>query len=77
MISTAVLRSMWRRTTLYINKPIFDRSGRSLKDFLLSTFMFGLKICACFLLLVTLLLLTDEGGMTGYGNCGSPKCIEQ
>ena len=60
-----------------LNFPVLNVNGRSGRDLLIISLYIILAMFTCFILIVTVLLITDEGGMTGYGNCGSPQCIEQ
>ena len=60
-----------------LNFPVLNVNGRLFKDLLIISLYVILALFACFILIVTLLLITDEGGMTGYGNCGSPNYTNQ
>ena len=75
MSNSAVVRSLRRRFNFYFNTPIFNKYGRSLKDFLGVTSM---TLGALLLMLFVLAsFIDDSDGMTGIGNCGTADCIDQ
>ena len=75
MSNSAVVRSLRRRFNFYYNSPVFNKYGRSLKDFLAVT---GMVIATSILLVFLLVWFIDEhGDMTGIGNCGTADCIDQ
>ena len=75
MINSAVVRSLRRRFNFYFNTPIFNKYGKSLRDFLGVTSM---ALGALLLMLfVFVLLIDDSDGMTGIGSCGTAECIDQ
>ena len=76
MSNSAVVRALRRRINFYLNSPVFNKYGRSLKDFLIVS---GLTISTLVLLTLILLWVTlgPDSDMTGIGNCGTPKCIDQ
>ena len=76
MSNSAVVRAVRRRISFYLNSPVFNKYGRSLRDFLVITSM---AIGALILLIVALVLYIDgidvyDGGLT---SCGTPECIDQ
>ena len=75
MSNSAVVRSLRRRISFYLNSPVFNKYGRSLRDFLGVTSM---AIGAFLLMLFVLVLfIHDSGDMTGIGSCGTKNCIDQ
>ena len=75
MNNSAVVRALRRRISFYLNSPLFNKYGRSLKDFLAVTGM----VIATFIVLVFLLIwfIDEHGDMTGVGSCGTADCIDQ
>ena len=75
MSNSAVMRALRRRISFYLNSPVFNKYGRSLKDFLAVTGM----VIATFIMLVFLLIwfIDEQGDMTGIGSCGTADCIDQ
>ena len=75
MSNSAVVRSLRRRISSYLDNPVFNKYGRSLRDLLTVTLM----VIATSILLVFLLLwfIDEHGDMTGVGNCGTADCIDQ
>ena len=75
MSNSAVVRALRRRYNLYFNTPIFNKYGKSLRDFL------GVTSMAVGALLVMLFILVffidDSDDMTGIGSCGTADCIDQ
>ena len=67
MSNSAVVRALRRRISFYLNSPVFNKYGRSLKDFLIVS---GLTISTLVLLTLILLWVTlgPDGDMTGIGN---------
>ena len=75
MNNSAVVWSLRRRFNFYFNTPIFNKYGKSLRDFLEVTSM---ALGALLLMLFILVLFIDDGdGMTGIGSCGTADCIDQ
>ena len=75
MSNSAVVRSLRRRFNFYFNTPIFNKYGKSLRDFLGVTSM---ALGALLLMLFVLVLFIDDSGdMTGIGNCGIADSIDQ
>ena len=74
MSNSAVMRALRRRINFYLNSPVFNKYGRSLKDFLI---VMGLTLITSLPLLVVMLLAFEDGDMTGIGSCGTPECIDQ
>ena len=75
MSNSAVVRSLRRRINFYLNLPVFNKYGRSLRDFLAVT---GMVIATSIVLVFLLIWFIDEhGDMTGVGSCGTADCIDQ
>ena len=74
MSNSAVMRALRRRINFYLNSPVFNKYGRSLKDFLI---IMGLTLITSLPLIVIMLLAFEDGDMTGIGSCGTPECIDQ
>ena len=75
MSNSAVVRSLCRRFNFYFNTPIFNKYGKSLRDFLGVTSMTLGALLLMFFVLV--LFIDDIDDMTGIGSCGTPECIDQ
>ena len=75
MSNSAAVRALRRSISSYLDNPVFNKYGRSLRDFLAVTGM----VIATLILLVFLLFwfIEEHGDMTGIGNCGTPECIDQ
>ena len=74
MSNSAIVRALRRRINFYLNSPVFNKYGRSLKDFLIVT---GLTILTFLPLIIAMLWAFDDGGMAGIGSCGTADCIDQ
>ena len=74
MSNSAVVRALRRRINFCLNSPVFNKYGRSLKDFLI---VMGLTLITSLPLIVVMLLAFEDGDMTGIGSCGTPECIDQ
>ena len=74
MNNSAVVRALRRRINFYLNSPVFNKYGRSLKDFVIVT---GLTLIALLTLIVALIWAFEDSDMTGIGSCGTPECIDQ
>jgi hypothetical protein len=75
MSNSAVVRSLRRRISFYLNSPVFNKYGRSLRDFLgVTSLAFGALLLVLFVLI---LFIDDSDGMTGIGSCGTADCIDQ
>ena len=74
MSSSAVVRSLRRRFNFYFNTPIFNKYGRSLRDFLGVTSM---ALGALLLMLFVLVLFIDDVPYDYRSSCGTPECIDQ
>ena len=74
MSNSAVVRALRRRINFYLNSPVFNKYGRSLKDFLI---VMGLTLITSLPLIVVMLLAFEDGDMTGIGSCGTADCIDQ
>ena len=58
MSNSAVVRSLRRRISFYLNSPVFNKYGRSLKDFIVVTV---LTVVTIFTLLFGAVWLIDDG----------------
>ena len=75
MSNSVVVRALRRRISFYFYTPIFNKYGKSLRDFLGVTSM---ALGALILMLFVLVLFIDDSdGMTGIGSCGTADCIDQ
>ena len=75
MSNSAVVRSFRHHYNFYFNTPVFNKYGKSLRDFLGVTSM---ALGALLLMLFVLVLFIDDSdGMTGIGSCGTADCIDQ
>ena len=75
MSNSAVVRALGRRISFYLNSPVFNKYGRSLRDFLgVTSMVLGALLLMLFVLV---LFIDDSDGMTGIGSCGTVDCIDQ
>ena len=75
MSNSAVVRSFRHHYNFYFNTPVFNKYGKSLRDFLGVTSM---ALGALLLMLfVFVSFIDDSDGMTGIGSCGTADCIDQ
>ena len=75
MSNSAVVRALGRRISFYLNSPVFNKYGRSLRDFLgVTSMVLGALLLMLF---VFVLFIDDSDGMTGIGSCGTADCIDQ
>ena len=75
MSNSAVVRALGRRISFYLNSPVFNKYGRSLRDFLgVTSMVLGALLLMLFVLV---LFIDDSDGMTGIGSCGTADCIDQ
>ena len=74
MSNSAVVRAVRRRTSFYLNSPVFNKYGRSLKDFLI---VCGLVLSTGFILLFVMFWLMGDAYDGGFTSCGTPECIDQ
>ena len=73
MSNSVVVRALRRRISFYLNSPVFNKYGRSLRDFLVIAV---LTVVTCFILLFGAVLLIDDGRSI-HSSCGTPECIDQ
>ena len=73
MNNSAVVRSLRRRYNFYSNTPIFNKYGRSLRDFVVVSV---LTVVACILLLFAVVWFADDGRGI-HSSCGTLECIDQ
>ena len=75
MSNLAVVRSLRRRFNFYYKSPVFNKYGKSLRDFLgVTSMVLGALLLMLF---VFVLFIDDSDGMTGIGSCGTADCIDQ
>ena len=73
MNNSAVVWSLRRRFNFYYNSPVFNKYGRSLRDFVVVSF---LTVIACILLLFAVVWFADDGRGI-HSSCGTLECIDQ
>ena len=73
MSNSAVVRYLRRRLNFYYNSPVFNKYGRSLRDFVVVSF---LTVVACILLLFAVVWFADDGRGI-HSSCGTLECIDQ
>ena len=73
MSNSAVVRSLRRRFSFYYNFPVFNKYGRSLRDFVIVSV---LTVVACILLLFAVVWFADDGRGI-HSSCGTLECIDQ
>ena len=73
MSNSAVVRALRRRFNFYYYSPVFNKYGRSLRDFVVVSV---LTVVTFFTLLFGAVLLIDDGRSI-HSNCGTPECIDQ
>ena len=74
MSNSAVVRSLRRRFNFHFNTPIFNKHGKSLRDFLGVT---NMALGALLLMLFVLVLFIDDVPYDYRSSCGTPECIDQ
>ena len=74
MSNSAVVRSLRRRISFYLNSPVFNKYGRSLRDFL---GVASMTIGALLLMLFVLVLFIDDVPYDYHSSCGTPGCVDQ
>ena len=73
MSNSAVVRALRRRFNFYYYSPIFNKYGRSLRDFVVVSF---LTVVACIILLFAVVWFADDGRGI-HSSCGTLECIDQ
>ena len=73
MNNSAVVRSLRRRFNFYYNSPVFNKYGRSLRDFVVVSL---LTVVTGILLLLAVAWFTDDGRGI-HSSCGTLECIDQ
>jgi len=73
MNNSAVVRAVRRRINFYLNSPVFNKYGRSLRDFIVVTV---LTVVTFFTLLFGAVWLIDDCRSI-HSSCGTPECIDQ
>ena len=74
MSNSAVVRALRRRISFYLNSPVFNKYGRSLRDFLVIAF---LTVVTFFLLLFIAVWYIDDNPWGVHTSCGTVECIDQ
>ena len=74
MSNSAVVRALRRRFNFYFNTPIFNKYGKSLREFLGVTSM---ALGALLLILFVIVLFIDDVPYDYRSSCGTPECIDQ
>ena len=74
MSNSAVVRALRRRINFYLNSPVLNKYGRSLRDFLVITV---LTVVTCFMLLFAAIWFIDDNPWGVHTSCGTPECIDQ
>ena len=73
MSNSAVVRALRRRLNFYYYSPMFNKYGRSLRDFVVVSV---LTVIACILLLFVVVWFADDGRGI-HSSCGTLECIDQ
>ena len=73
MSNSAVVRSLRRRVNFYYNSTVFNKYGRSLRDFVVVSV---LTVVAFILLLFVVVWFADDGRGI-HSSCGTLECIDQ
>ena len=74
MSNSAVARALRRRISFYLNSPVFNKYGRSLRDFLVIAV---LTVVTCFMLLFAAVWFIDDNSWGDHTSCGTADCIDQ
>ena len=74
MSNSAVVRALRRRLNFYFYTPIFNKYGRSVRDFLGVTSM---TLGALYIMLFVLILFIDDVPYDYRSSCGTQECIDQ
>ena len=74
MSNSAAVRALRRRISFYLNSPVFNKYGRSLRDFLI---VCGLVISTGVVLLFVMFWIMGDAYDGGFTSCGTPECIDQ
>ena len=74
MSNSAVMRALRRRIIFYLNSPVFNKYGRSLRDFLV---VCGLVLSTGVVLLFMMFWIMGDAYDGGFTSCGTPECIDQ
>ena len=73
MSNSAVVRALRRRFNFYYYSPMFNKYGRSLRDFVVVSV---LTVVVCILLLFAVVWFADDGRGI-HSSCGTLECIDQ
>ena len=73
MSNSAVVRSLRRSFNFLYNSPVFNKYGRSLRDFVGVSV---LTVVTCILMLLAVAWFTDDGRGI-HSSCGTLECIDQ
>ena len=74
MSNSAAVRALRRRISFYLNSPVFNKYGRSLKDFLI---VCGLVLSTGVILLFIMFWLMGDAYDGGFTSCGTPESTDQ
>ena len=74
MSNSVVVRALRRRISFYFYTPIFNKYGKSLREFLGVTSM---VLGALLLMLFVFVLFIDDVPYDYRSSCGTPECIDQ
>ena len=75
MSNLAVVWALRRRISFYLNSPVFNKYGRSLRDFLAVAGM--VIIFTLFVLIAFVIGFIDDVPYDYRSSCGTPECIDQ
>mgnify|MGYP001388837646 CR=1 FL=1 len=73
MSNSAVVRAVRRRISFYLNSPVFNKYGRSLRDFVVVSV---LTVVTSIFMLFAVAWFTDDGRGI-HSSCGTLECIDQ
>ena len=73
MSNSVAVRALRRRFNFYYNSPVFNKYGKSLRDFVVVSV---LTVFTCILLLFAVAWFTDDGRGI-HSSCGTLECIDQ
>ena len=73
MSNSAVVRALRRRISFYLNSPVFNKYGRSLRDFVVVSV---LTVVTSIFMLFAVAWFTDDGRGI-HSSCGTLECIDQ
>ena len=74
MFSTFQIRKRDGAKKVHGYSPVFNKYGRSLRDFLTITLLTNFTMIA---FVFVILWVFEDNDMTGIGSCGTADCIDQ